>query len=98
MLVVVAGRPAFRREAHRADAAAGVDELGGENRSVAGELVIVAVLLLDGELEAIARLHLGAEVDLAAEDVGERQREIDGLAGRVERGDERRVLAVDLRR
>ena len=47
VLVVVARRPAVRREAQRAHVAARVGELGGEDRTVAGELMIVAELFFD---------------------------------------------------
>src|SRR6185436_19320406 len=73
-LVVVAGHAALRREAHGADAASRVDELGGENRTIAAKLLILAELLLDRQLEPIAGLDFGGEIDLAAEYAGQRQR------------------------
>jgi hypothetical protein len=52
-------------------------------------------LLLDQQLEPVARLQVGVEVDVAAEHVGEREREIDRLAGGVHRRHQRRGLAID---
>jgi hypothetical protein len=58
--------------------------------------MIVAVLLLDRQLEPIAGLDLRVEIDFAAEDLGERQRQVDRFAGGVHRGDERRRVPIDL--
>ncbi len=51
--------------------------------------------LLEHHLERIARLQIVAEVDVAAEDFGEADRELNLLAGGIHRGDERIVLRVD---
>ena len=67
----------------------------GQDVAVAGELP-VARGLLEQQLEAIALLQIAVEIDLAAEDVGERHRELDVLAGLPHRGNQRRVLRVDV--
>ena len=78
VLVVVAGHAARRRVAHGAETAAVVVEFGGEDRPVAGERVACVrrdrYCFSTSQLEPVARLQLGVEVDLAAEDVGEAER------------------------
>jgi hypothetical protein len=66
----------------------------GEDVAVAGELSL-AGRFLEQQLEAIALLQIAVEVDLAAEDVGQRHRQLNVLAGLPHRGNERRVLRVD---
>ena len=94
-LVEVSGRAVLGREAHGANAPAVVHELRGEDRPVPAEGMVCAVLLFDGELELIAGLQLGVEIDLAAEDLCERERQLDRLAGRVHRRHERGRGAID---
>src|SRR5205823_4078562 len=94
---------AFGRETRRAKRTPSVVELGGEYRSVPGEdfrlarctARQVAVLLFDKKLEAIARLEIDVEIDLAAEDIGQAQRKIDGLTRRFHRRKERWRAAID---
>ena len=79
--------PAFRRRRVNRTARTRRPALlnsAASDRAVAGERVVVAKLLLDRQLEPIAGLQLGAEVDVAAEDVGQREREVDGFASRVD--------------
>ena len=52
--------------------------------------------LFEDDLEMVTRLHVVVEVDVAREDVGQRNRERDVLAGSGHRRDERGVLAIDL--
>src|SRR6185369_15336636 len=96
VFVEVPRRSVLWRESHRLHVASCVRELGREDRAVAGELMIVAELFLDRELEAIAGLQFRAEVDLAAEDLRQGKGQVDCLAGGVERGDQRGMFAVDL--
>ena len=64
-------------------------QLGGENRPVPGELVVLAEQLLDHHLEPVTRLKVGVEVDVAREDSRERERQVDRFAGLIQRGHER---------
>src|SRR5206468_12018621 len=94
-LVVVAGRPTRGREANRSQTPPRVVELRREDRTVAGRRSIAAVLLLDDQLEPVAALPIDVEVDFAAEDFGERQREVDALSCGDHRGEERRRRTID---
>ena len=76
-LVEVRRRPGPRFEPDGFQLPAVVGELRREDRSVARELALLTKLSVDDERERIARLQLGVEVDVAAENIGERQRQID---------------------
>ncbi len=95
LLIVVAGllRPRMH-PAIRLVFFAAVGEPRGQNRSVAGELAVV-LRGLEQHLERIAWLEIVLEVDLTAEELGERDRQLHALAGRIDGRDERRVLAVN---
>jgi hypothetical protein len=58
-----------------------------EDGAVPGEFPLVG-RLLEEHLEAVARLKVAVEVNLAAEDFGDRHRELDRFAGPVHGRDE----------
>ena len=65
-----------------------------EDCAVAGELSL-ARGLLEHRFEIVSGLQVRIEVDGAAEDVRQRQCELDCLAGRRDRGDQRGMRSVD---
>jgi len=71
------------------------DERRSEDVAVTGELSFAGGLL-EQQLELVALFEIAVEIDLAAKDVGERHRELDVLAAFAHRGDQRRVLGVDV--
>ena len=85
VLVVIRRRAAVGREANALQLAAVVDELRGEDRAVSRQLAFARVAL-DQHAEVIARLQIGIEIDLAREHIGHAERELDALAGLVDRG------------
>ena len=68
-----------------------------QERAVPRELPLVR-RLLEQHLERVPWLEVALEINLAAEDLRDRHRELNGLAGRVHRGDDRRMIGVDAAR
>ena len=93
--VVVGGLPAGRLEAERAEQPSGVGEPRRDDVAVA-DARAVAQHLLEDDFDDVARLQVAVEVDVAAEQLGDPDRQADVLAGPLERGDERRVIAIDV--
>ncbi len=69
-------------------------ETRAEDVAVSRELAGVS-RLLEHDFEGVARLQIVVEIDAAAEDIGQRQRELDFLTRRIERRDERGRVFVD---
>ena len=94
LVVVVGRRTALGREPNGAHLPALVHELCRENGTVAGQLAF-ARMPLHQQPEAVARLQVGVEVDLAGEHIGQSQRQVNPLARLVERGRQRVGVAID---
>jgi hypothetical protein len=71
-----------------------VGESRGEDRAISGERSFVLRRLVQ-HLERIAWLEVVLEVDLPAEELRNRDCQLDALAGRVDRRDERRMITVN---
>ena len=67
-----------------------------EDLAVARELAVMR-RLLEEHPEAVAWLKLALEINLAAKDLGELHRQLDVLAARIDRGDERWMVGIDPR-
>ncbi len=87
--------PARRLEAERAEQPAGVGHPRRDDVAVA-DADAVAQHLLEHHFDRVAGLQVAVEVDVAAEQLGDRHGEADVLAGPIERGDQRRMVAVDV--
>ena len=93
--IVVGGAPCGRLEAERAEQPSGVGEPRRDDVAVA-DAHPVAQHLLEHDFDHVAGLQIAVEIDVAGEQLGDPDRQADVLAGPLERGDERRVLAIDV--
>ena len=93
--VVVGRLPAGRLKAERAEQPSGVGEPRRDDVAVADARPVPQHLLED-DFDDVAGLQVAVEVDVAAEQLGDPDRQADVLAGPLERGDERRVIAIDV--
>ncbi len=87
--------PAARLEAERAQAPAGVAQPRRDDVAVA-DPDAVAQHLLEHHLDDVAGLQVAVEVDVAAEQLADADRQADVLAGALERRHQRRVVAIDV--